>query len=98
MLVEELRAHDELRGHELTIGPEGTLVDEDLAAALLHEARGPRLGDPGAGDGTALEAVERGGVLLRHDGDVAAPVDIGGEPLVLEPRPQRHVLCAAELR
>ena len=50
VVLEERRPHDEVGGHVLAAGPEGLLVDEDLALALLDHPGGPGLGNPGAGD------------------------------------------------
>ena len=54
--------------------PQVLLVDEHLAAGLEHQARRPRLGQPGAVDVAGLEGGERHRVLLRDDGDVAGAV------------------------
>ena len=51
VLVEELRGDDQVRRHELAVGPQVGLVDEHVAAALVDEPGRPRLGHPGAVDG-----------------------------------------------
>ena len=85
-------------GDELALRPQVGLVDEDLAAALLDQAGGPRLGHPGAVDVAGLEGGEGVGVVLRLDGHVAAAGGVGVEALLLQPGAQRDVLGVAELR
>ena len=65
---------DQVGGDELAVGPQVGLVDEHLAAALLQEAGGQRLGHPGAVDVAGLERVERVGVGLRRDRTSPPPV------------------------
>ena len=51
----------------LPSGQRSRLVDEHVAAALLDQARGPRLGHPRPVDGAGLERGQRVGVVLRRD-------------------------------
>lgn len=72
VLLEEGRAHDQVSGHVLAAGPEGLLVDEDLALGLLDHPGGPGLGHPGAGDRAGLEdRLAEAGVPLRADREAA---------------------------
>ena len=89
---------DQVGRHELPVRPELGLVQEDLAAAFVHQAGGPRLGHPGAVELAGLERGQRVGVVLRGDRHVAAAARVGLEALLLEPRPQGHVLGVAERR
>ena len=98
MGLEERRAHDQLGRHVSTLRPQRALVDEDLAPALLHQARGPRLGDPRPFELALLEQVEGLGVVLGHDRDVAAAGGVGLEALLLQPGAQGDVLGVAQLR
>src|SRR5688572_7015746 len=41
ILLEELRTHYQVRGHELSFSPQVTLVDQDLATALEYQTSGP---------------------------------------------------------
>ncbi len=95
--VEELLGDDQVGRHELAVGPQVALVDQHLAAAFLDQSGGPRLRHPGPDDVAGLERVERLGVVLRHDRDVAAAVLVGLEALFLQPRAQGDVLGVAEL-
>ena len=85
-------------GHVETVGPQVALVDQDHPAALQDEAGGPGLGHPGAVDVTGAEGIQRVGVRLGADRDVAAPGRVGGQALGDEPGAQRHVLGVAQLR
>ena len=79
-------------------GQRSRLVDEGVPAALLDQARGPRLGHPGAVDRPGLERRQGVGVVLRCDVHVTATRSVGDVPLLLQPRPQRDVLGVAERR
>ena len=99
MVGEELRAHDEVRGHELPARPQIALVDEHLTLALDHQARVAH------GSGTQapsmapdLKASSVWAVVLRQDRHVAAARRVGVEALLLQPGPQGDVLRVAELR
>ena len=96
--LEVVGPDDQVGRDVLALRPQGPLVDEDLAAALLDEARRPWLGHPGAVDLAARERLERLGVLLGQDRDVAAALRVGREAVVREPRPEGDVLGVAELR
>ena len=67
VLLEELGGDDEVRGDVLAVGPQVTLVDQDLAAALGDQAGRPRLGHPGAVDLAVDEGLQRLRVLLGDD-------------------------------
>ena len=83
----------------LPLGHRRRLVDQHLAAALLHEAGRPRLGHPGAVDVAGLERLERLGVLLRHDRRRRRRRSVSVlRPLLLQPVRERDVLGVAELR
>ena len=96
VLVEEPGGDDQVRRHELAVGPQVALVDEHVAAAFEDEAGRPRLGHPGAVDLALLEQRERLGVLDVDDLDVAAAGRVGGEAVVGEPGAQGDVLGVAE--
>src|SRR5215207_1195037 len=88
VLLEVVAGDDELRGHVLTLGPQAGLVDQDLAATLVDQTGRPGLGDPCTHDLAGLEGVQRGGVVLRTDLDVAATRGVGVESLRLQPGAQ----------
>ena len=71
VLGQELRGDDQVRGDEVAVGPQLLLVDQHVRAGVDHEARRPRLRQPGAVELAGLEQVERLRVLLRRDGHVA---------------------------
>ena len=98
MRLEIVGPDDEMGRHVLATGPQRLLVDEDLAAAFLDETRRPRLRHPGAVDLAALEGIERLGVVLGKDGDVATTLLGRAEAVVRQPGPERDVLGVAELR
>ena len=80
-------------------GPQVALVDEDLAAALVDEARRPRLGHPGAVDVARLERVRASCALSCGRIDTSPPPAVSvSRPLLLQPGAQRDVLGVAELR
>ena len=58
VLLQELGAHDQVRGDELAVRPQVLLVDQHLAAALEDQPGGLGLGHPGAVELAALEQVE----------------------------------------
>ena len=97
MVLEELGADDQLGRHVLALRPQRALVDEHLAPALLHQARGPRFRDPRAVELALLEQVQGLGVVLGHDRDVAAAGGVGLEALLLQPGAQGDVLGVAQL-
>ncbi len=80
VLLEVLGCHDQVGRDELAVGPEVGLVDEDLAAAFLHEPGRPRLGHPGAGDVARWKAVSVSAFSCGTDGDVAAAGLVGRRP------------------
>ncbi len=96
LILEESGLDDQVRRDELTVGPQVTLVDEDMAATFEDEAGRPRFGHPGPGDATLLEQGERLGVLDVDDRHVAATGGVGCKPVLGEPRPQGDVLGVAE--
>jgi hypothetical protein len=96
--LEEPGPHHQLGGDVAAPGPQGLLVDQDLAAAVQLQAGRPRLGDPGAVDLAGPERLQALGVVLRLDPDVAAALGGGGQALAGKPGPQGDVLGVAELR
>ena len=96
VVLQELGGHQHVGGHVLAVRPQVALVDEDLAAALLTSRVAHGSGHPGALDVTGDEGLQRLAVVLRGDADVAATGLVGAQPVLLEPRPQGHVLRVAE--
>ena len=97
MLLEELRAHDQLGRDELALGPQRGLIDQNLPAALIDETGSPWLGDPRSRDATAPERFKRLCVLLGDDRGVATAFGVGVDAVVLEPVAQCNILGAAKL-
>ena len=87
VLVEVGGAHQQVGGDELAVRPQVGFVDEHVAAALLHQAGGPGLGDPTAVDGAVLEGGQRVGVVQVDDGDVTATGIVEGVALFGQPGP-----------
>jgi hypothetical protein len=98
VLLQELGADDEVRGHELLAGPEVALVDQHVTTAAEHQLRGVRLRQPGAVELAALEQVEDVAVGRGRDRDVTAAVDAVLQPLAGQPGAQGDVLGVAQLR
>nr|BFE68007.1 hypothetical protein GCM10020092_013080 [Actinoplanes digitatis] len=98
VLLQELLLDDQVGGDELTVRPQGLLVDEQLALGLDDHPAQVGLRDPGAVDRALRERLERRRVVLRQDGDVAAALLVGVEAVRLQPGAQRDVLGVAELR
>ncbi len=47
MLPQELRMNDQVGDNELMIGPQVTFIEENAAAPIVDEPRGPWFGRPG---------------------------------------------------
>ena len=97
VLLDERRTADDVRGHELALGPQALLVDEHLSA-LCDVLRHPGLGHPGTVDVAGHEGGQSLGVGLRRDGHVAATLGRGLDARLLEPVAERDVLGVAQLR
>ena len=98
VVLQEAGGRDEVGRHELAVGPQLGLVEQDVPAALEHEARRPRLGDPGAVEVARLQRGQRVGVVLGRDPHVAAAGGVGLVALLGQPGPEGDVLGVAERR
>ena len=98
MLPQKAGPHHQHGGGEVAARPQVALVHQDPAPTLDHQARGPWLGHPGAVELARAEGLQRLGIVLRHNGDITAAVDVGVEALRGQPGAKRHVLGTAELR
>ena len=85
VLLEELPRHDDVRDHELLVGPQGLLVEQCLGAASSDQLGRGRLRHPGAVDRAGLEQVRVILLSVRTMSTSAPPVRLHLQPVVQQP-------------